>query len=200
MEEAGWTHFRLRSQFQAGVVACLENFLDCPHATFVHRHWFRAPTAEVVRCQVRRNDDGAEAAYFNEPRKASAVWWLLAPRQGGMRHVDRFVAPHTSEVSYDFPSGLSYRITSVCTPVEEDQTLVHTTVSFRPRWPWLGAGVRLFFKPLSQWIIRQDMRMLALQSRRRRPSGQTLLSTSADLLGPHIVAWRQALLAGMGPP
>jgi phenylpropionate dioxygenase-like ring-hydroxylating dioxygenase large terminal subunit len=96
--QTGWTTFRLRNVFHAGVDACLENFLDCPHATFVHRRWFRSPTAKVVRCVVRTLDDGAEAEFFDEPREKSAVWWLLAPRSGTMRHVDRFIAPNHSQV------------------------------------------------------------------------------------------------------
>jgi hypothetical protein len=197
--EEGWTSFCMRTVFESTVDACLENFLDCPHATFVHRYWFRAPTAKQVRCTVRTLADGAEAEFFDEPREKSAVWWLLAPRSGPMRHVDRFVAPNTSEVEYEFPNGLHYVITSSCTPLPGRQTLVHTVVSFR--WRGRGALVRLFFEPLSRMIIRQDVRMLGL----RRPAppggpGAALASTPADVLGPQIQAWRRALIAGTAPP
>jgi phenylpropionate dioxygenase-like ring-hydroxylating dioxygenase large terminal subunit len=197
--ETGWTSFRMRTVFENSVAACLENFLDCPHATFVHRYWFRAPTAKQVRCTVRTLADGAEAEFFDEPREKSAVWWLLAPRSGPMRHVDRFIAPNTSEVEYQFPNGLHYVITSSCTPLSARQTLVHTVISFRWRGP--GALVRLFFEPLSRIIIRQDMRMLGL----RRPAppggeGAAMASTPADVLGPYIRAWRRALVTGSVPP
>jgi phenylpropionate dioxygenase-like ring-hydroxylating dioxygenase large terminal subunit len=197
--EAGWTSFRMRTVFESPAVACLENFLDCPHATFVHRYWFRAPTARRVRCTVRTLVDGAEAEFFGEPREKSAVWWLLAPRSGPMRHVDRFVAPNTSEVEYEFPSGLHYVITSSCTPLSARQTLVHTVISFR----WRGRGhlVRLFFEPLSRMIIRQDVRMLG-RRRLAPPGGEVtaMSSTPADVLGPHIQAWRRALVTGATPP
>jgi phenylpropionate dioxygenase-like ring-hydroxylating dioxygenase large terminal subunit len=197
--EAGWTSFRMRTLFDNSVQACLENFLDCPHATFVHRYWFRAPTAKPVRCTVRTLADGAEAEFFDEPREKSAVWWLLAPRHGPMRHVDRFIAPNTSQVEYEFPNRLHYVITSSCTPLSARQTVVHTVISFR--WPGRGALVRLFFEPLSRLIIRQDVRMLGL--RRSTPSGGrgiALASTPADLLGSHIQAWRRALLTDSAPP
>ncbi len=186
----------MRNVFENTVAACLENFLDCPHATFVHRYWFRAPTAKQVRCIVRTLADGAEAEFFDEPRKQSAVWWLLAPRGGPMRHVDRFIAPNTSEVEYQFPSGLSYVITSSCTPLADRQTLVHTVISFR--WRGLGPLVRLYFEPLSRMIIRQDVRMLGLCRPAR--SGATLANTPADVLGLHIQAWRRALSTGAAPP
>jgi phenylpropionate dioxygenase-like ring-hydroxylating dioxygenase large terminal subunit len=47
--DSGWTSFRMMTRFKASVDACVENFLDCPHATFVHRHWFRTPTDKPIR-------------------------------------------------------------------------------------------------------------------------------------------------------
>jgi phenylpropionate dioxygenase-like ring-hydroxylating dioxygenase large terminal subunit len=197
--DAGWTSFRMRTLFDSPTEACLENFLDCPHATFVHRYWFRAPTAKQVRCTVRTLVDGAEAEFFDEPREKSAVWWLLAPRSGRMRHVDRFVAPNTSEVEYEFPGGLHYVITSSCTPMSARQTLVHTVISFR--WRGRGPLVRLFFEPLSRMIIRQDVRMLGLRRPFSPGGGSTAMSsTPADVLGPHIRDWRRALIAGATLP
>ena len=197
--EQGWTSFTMRTRFEATVDACLENFLDCPHATFVHRYWFRAPTARRIRATVRTLADGAEAEFFDEPREKSAVWWLLAPRGGAMRHTDRFIAPRTSRVDYEFPGGLHYTITSSCTALTDRETQVHTVISFRYRR--IGPLVRLVFEPLSRRIIRQDVRMLASQQRNiARFGGPAFSSTSADLLAPHINAWRRALESGAPPP
>ena len=197
--ERGWTSFTMQTRFRSTVDACLENFLDCPHATFVHEHWFRARTARPVSCVVRTLADGAQAEFFDEPRERSAVWWLLAPRSGRMRHVDRFIAPNTSEVEYEFPSGLHYIITSSCTPVSRDETMVHTIITFR--FPGFGPLVRLYFEPLSRLIIRQDVRMLAQgHDNPARAGGTGFVSTPADLLGPHIRAWRGALLTAAPPP
>ncbi|MDK2125813.1 aromatic ring-hydroxylating oxygenase subunit alpha [Parachitinimonas caeni] len=195
--EAGWTSFVMHSTFQASVEACLENFLDCPHATFVHRYWFRAPTAQPVRCVVRSLADGAEAEYFEEPRKQSAVWTLLAPAKGEMRHIDRFIAPATSQVEYHFPNGLSYLITSHCTPLDADETAVTTVISFR--FARLGPLVRLFFQPLARHILQQDITMLAQVAQTGRPR-QPALTTEADLLGPAIWRWRAALREGRPTP
>ena len=197
--EARWHSFVLTNRFDAPVEACLENFLACPHATFLHRYWFRSPAARSVRAIVRSLADGAEAEYFDEPREKSLVWWLLAPRRGSMRHVDRFIAPRTSRVDYEFPGGLHYIITSSCSAIDAGSTLVHTVISFR--YPWLGALIRIVFEPLSRIIIRQDVDMLAAQYRNvSRFGGPRFTSTGADLLGRYIVDWRRALDDGTAPP
>jgi phenylpropionate dioxygenase-like ring-hydroxylating dioxygenase large terminal subunit len=156
--EPGWTRFTMKTRFRGSVEACLENFLDCPHASFVHRGWFRTPARQAVRATVTLLEDGAVAEYFGEPRKASVIWSLFSPRRDEMRHTDRFIAPATSTVDYVFSGGLAYNITSTCSPVEGDAIEVFTVMSFR--FPWLGGLVRLFFEPVSRWIIRQDVRML----------------------------------------
>jgi phenylpropionate dioxygenase-like ring-hydroxylating dioxygenase large terminal subunit len=195
----GWTHFTMKTAFRAPVDACLENFLDLPHATFVHRYWFRAPTARQVKAKVRTLADGAEAEFFEEPRERSLVWWLLSPRRGAMRHTDRFIAPRTSRVEYAFEGGLHYVITSSCSSVGPGLTQVYTVISFR--YPRLGWLVRLFFEPLARRIIRQDVDILGAQyANVERFGGPAYAVTPADLLAPHISRWRHALATGAAAP
>lgn len=198
-DEPGWTRFTMKTRFRGSVEACLENFLDCPHATFVHRGWFRSPTQAPVRTQVTLLEDGAVAEYFEEPRKRSVIWALFSPGGTQMRHTDRFIAPATSCVDYVFSNGLAYNITSTCSPVDGDEIEVFTVMSFRFRA--LGPLVRLAFEPVSRWIIRQDVKMLdsVAANRARFPAAATR-STAADLLGPAIWRWRAALAAGTPPP
>jgi len=197
--EPGWTRFIMKTRFRGSVDACLENFLDCPHATFVHRGWFRSPTRLPVRARVTLLDNGAVAEYFDEPRRRSVIWSFFSPRRGEMRHTDRFIAPATSCVDYVFAGGLAYNITSTCTPVDGDEVEVFTVMSFRFRG--VGALVRLAFEPLSRWIIHQDVRMLRqVAANRRRFAERPMKSTTADLLGPSITRWRRALARGEPPP
>ena len=199
LHETGWTSFVMKTRFNATVDACLENFLDCPHATFVHRYLFRAPTARMVRAVVRTREDGAEAEFFEEPREKSLVWWLLAPHGGGMQHTDRYIAPRTSRVDYVFPNGLHYIITSSCTLISAAETEVYTVISFQ--YGRIGPLIRLFFEPLSRRIIRQDVKILGQQGRNLARYGETRFAdTAADLLGPHIRAWRSALDNNTLPP
>lgn len=196
--ESGWTSFRLFNRFEAPVESCLENFLDCPHATFVHRHWFRAPTNREVGCRVRGLEDGAVAEYFDEPREKSLVWSLLSPSGGGMQHTDRYIAPSTSRVDYTFADDKRYIITSHCTPVDDDSTDVYTTITFRYKiW---GPLVRLFFEPLSRRIIAQDVKTLRLLHQNQERFGDRGFHVvDQDVLLPHIRRWRKALAAGEVP-
>lgn len=194
MHDAGWTSFSLNTLFDGPVEVCLENFLDCPHATFVHRGWFRTPTTKKVKAIVRVNSDGAEAEYFDEPREASVVWSLLSKKKSTMRHIDRFIAPATSRVDYEFSDNRYYVITSSCTPINEKQTRVHTVISFR--FGGLGWFIKLFFKPLSQRIISQDVEMVKLQQQNvERFDGKLYKVIPQDLLYKHIVQWRNCIKA-----
>ncbi len=199
LNQTGWTSFHMRTRFAAPVEACLENFLDCPHATHVHRGWFRSPTQRQVSATVRTLDDGAEAEYFEEPRERSVVWSLLSPARADMQHTDRFIAPATSRVDYRFSNGMHYIITSSCTPIDDCTTEVFTVISFRVKW--VGWLVKLYFKPLSRFIIQQDVAILAAQQQNiRRFGGPEFRVLEPDLLHTPINEWRAALKAGRAPP
>jgi len=199
IDEPGWSSFVMRTRFRGTVEACLENFLDCPHATFVHRFWFRSPTSKAVKAVVMTTADGAVAEYFEEPRERSVVWSLLSPRRGSMRHTDRFIAPATSRVDYQFANGWHYVITSSCTEVSAGETEVFTVISFR--CGMLTPLVGLYFEPLARFIIQQDVKILSEQQANiARFGSPDFASTQGDLLGPHIVAWRRSLRTGETPP
>lgn len=190
----------MKTLFRAPVEACLENFLDCPHAATVHRSWFRTPTARTIKTVIRTLEDGAEAEYFDEPREKSLVWTLLAPsRKYRMRHTDRFIAPSTTEVDYQFSNHARYLITSSCTPVDETSTQVYTVITFR--FAWLTPLIRIIFEPLARRIIRQDVDILnRLQENAARFGRPRYHVIPQDLLWPHIVRWRNALKNGAPPP
>ncbi len=190
----------MKTVFRAPVEACLENFLDCPHANTVHKGWFRTPAARTIKTVVRTLADGAEAEYFDEPREKSLVWTLVAPsKEHRMRHTDRFIAPSTTEVDYQFSNNARYLITSCCTPVGDAETLVHTVITFR--FAWLTPVIRLFFEPLARRIIRQDVEMLERVEENAKRFGRPRLGViPQDLLLPHIVRWRTALKNGAPAP
>lgn len=197
--ESGWTSFHMKTRFKASVEACLENFLDCPHANYVHRFWFRSPKARPVKAVVRSLDDGAIAEYFEEPRESSLVWWLLSRKRSQMQHTDRYIAPATTRVDYIFSDQRHYIITSSCTPITENETDVYTVITFRVGS--LGWFVRLFFEPMSRWIIYQDVKMLDMQQANIERFGKANYKfISADLLAPYITKWRYSLKTGSTPP
>lgn len=199
INEAGYTTFRMKTRFAAPVDWCLENFLDCPHAVYVHNSWFRAPTGKPVRALLRRNADGAQIEYANEPREKSLVWKLLQNSDTEMSHTDRFIAPATSRVDYRFSDGKHYIVTSSCTPLDDDTTEVHTVVSYR--FGRLNPLIRLVFEPLSHFIIGQDVAMMKQQRDNidRFGGRARFCNSAADLLMPEITSWRQTLAAGGTP-
>lgn len=196
INEPGWHSFRLRTTFNAPVAQCLENFLDCPHAVYVHDSWFRSATGKSVSAVVRSLPDGAEVEYTDEPREKSLVWSLgLQKKSSSIRHTDRFIAPATSRVDYIFSDNKHYIITSSCTPVSDDKTEVFTVISYR--YGKLGVFVRLFFEPLSRIIIRQDVDIMRKQRDNVRDfGGERFYNSKIDFLIPHILKWREAMAEG----
>jgi len=191
-ESSEWSSFRMTTHFTATVEACLENFLDCPHATHVHKGWFRTQVNKKVKVVIRPLSDGAEVEYFEESREKSVVWSLLSPNHSSMKHTDRFIAPATSKVDYRFNNGMHYVITSSCTPVDDRHTVVYTVITFKTKLPgWL---VKLYFKPLSMLIIRQDVEILKRQQNNIKKFGKMkFIITETDFLYKHIDDWRTAI-------
>ncbi len=195
----GWRSFRLRTQFDAPVEQCLENFLDCPHAVYVHSSWFRSATGKPVSAVVRTLPDGAEVEYFDEPREKSLVWLGLQKKQSEIRHTDRFIAPATSRVDYVFSDEKHYIITSSCTPVSENHTEVFTVISYR--YGKLGWLIRSFFEPLSRVIIKQDVDIMKKQRQNINAFGEErFYHSKIDFLMPHMLAWRKAMAEETDPP
>jgi len=192
LQDSGWTTFRMNTLFEGSVESCLENFLDCPHATFVHNFWFRKPTAKLVKADVSITSDGAIATYYDEPREGSVVWNMLSISDSTMVHTDRFIAPATTRVDYTFSDKRHYIITSSCTPESDTKTRVHTVITFR--FGVFGWFIRLFFEPLSRWIIRQDVQMVALQQKNIEHFGTKRYNIiEQDLLFKHIATWRHSI-------
>lgn len=189
-DEPGWTTFRMRTRFDSDVESCLENFLDCPHTSTVHRGWFRNPDAREVDALVRRHPDGVDVEFANEPVTGSLVSRLFYPKGATLRHTDRFLMPNLSRVDYEFGPRHHYIITSQATPVTEHKTDVFTVITFRHgRLGWL---VRLAFQPMSRRIIQQDVDILKLQGRNlRRFGGADYAHVETDLIGLHMQALRR---------
>lgn len=197
--EAGWISFRMQTRFDAGAEACLENFLDCPHTAHVHSGWFRSAKASSLTARVERYSDRAIVRFQDEPVSPSVVSRLLFPRNEAMRHTDQFLIPSISRVDYRFGERRHFIITSVCTPVSGEETVVYTVVTYR--FGRLGSLARLFFEPLCRRIMRQDIDILRAQTENlRRFGGPSYTFVKTDVLGPHIQWLRKnAVKAGPKP-
>lgn len=195
LDDPGWTTFVMDTRFAAGVEACLENFLDCPHTVYVHKGWFRSPDTRVLRAVVTKDLSGACAQFEGEPISTSVVSKLLFPKGKEVVHTDRFILPNISRVDYAFTKERHFIITSQCTPVSEHESRVYTVMTYAfGRIGWL---VRLFFEPLSRIIIHQDVEVLQrMTSQIQRFGGSKFSHVETDLLGLHIQAMRRKMERG----
>jgi phenylpropionate dioxygenase-like ring-hydroxylating dioxygenase large terminal subunit len=193
--ERGWTSFVMKTRFQAGAMACLENFLDCPHTVYVHQGWFRSRNAKEVRARVVRGPDRVEVEFSGERDAESVISRLLFPSGRKMVHTDRFLMPAISRVDYSFGPDRHFIITSLCTPISDHETQVNTVMTYR--FGRIGPLVRLFFEPISRKIIRQDAGILEAQTGQlQRFGGAKFTFVETDLVGPHIWALWQRELEG----
>lgn len=196
--EQGWTSFRMRTQFQASVEACLENFLDCPHTVYVHQGWFRNHDKRELSANVRSTPESVEVEFQGEPITQSLVSRLFFPKGKDLRHTDRFLMPNISRVDYDFGPDRHFIITSQCTPIAEYETEVHTVVTFS--FGRIAPLVRLLLEPVCRKIIRQDVDILAAQTEQiRHFGGPHFCHVETDLLGLKIHAMRKRAEQGEIP-
>jgi len=190
LNDPDWTTFRMKTRFTSSVESCLENFLDCPHTVFVHKGWFRNPDARSLTALVRRLSDSVEVEFRNGPTSDSVIARLLYPKNHKLKHTDRFIMPNLSRVDYEFGPKHHFIITSQCTPISDFQTEVYTVITYR--YGALGRLIRLFFEPMSRHIIKQDVDILAAQTKQLIQFNGTKFShVETDLLGLHIQSMRR---------
>jgi len=192
LDKPGWTSFRMTTRFAASAFACVENFLDCPHTVFVHKGWFRARDPRPQQARVRRYAERVEVDFVDEVQARSLVSALFFPSRRPLAHTDRFFLPAISRVDYGFGPDRDFIITSQCTPVGEQETMVYTVITFR--FGRIAPLVRLVLEPVCRFILHQDVLVLARQTRQLRRFGRPrFTSVETDLFARHIQAlWRRA--------
>ena len=177
--------------------ATIENALDVPHTSFLHRGLFRGTgKRNDITAQVKRWSDRCEAEYVGEPAPKGMAARMLSPRGGMVVHFDRFYLPSIAVVDYALGDDTHVYVTSCCTPVTDFHTKLFATVSFRlGRIPgWL---VKPVLEPLGRWIFSQDAKILKLQTGAiQHFGGEQFASTDIDVLGSHI--WRLMKAAERG--
>lgn len=164
----------------------LENALDVPHTAILHRGLFRGTRKPCrIRARVTRTPCGVEAEYQGEPRPGGMAAKILSPAGGLVTHFDRFILPSIAEVEYGLGAHVGFRVTSICTPVEDYLTRIHAVISFRTRLPsWL---VKLLLRPVAHRIFAQDAAILRAQGQSLlRFGGERYASTAIDVLGLQI--------------
>lgn len=187
IDEQGYASVSHEFEVDASVHATAENALDVPHTAFLHGGLFRTAVREKRELEVviRRLRDSVQAEYVGENRPGGIVARLLAPREGRVEHVDRFILPSIVQVEYRLGDSVHVCVTSALTPVHDFRTRLFVLVSLRLRLPpWM---IIPLVRPFLLRIFRQDAEILGLQSDSiRRFGGEQFSSTEIDVLGSWI--------------
>lgn len=197
LDDRRYTHAYRQAEAEGTLHATIENALDVPHTSFLHRGLFRGTgKRNDITAVVKRWADRCEAEYVGEPAPRGVAARVLSPNGGTVVHFDRFALPSIAVVDYALGNDTHVYVTSCCTPVSEFHTRLFATVSFRlGRIPgWL---IKPLLEPLGRWIFSQDAKILKLQTETiERFGGEQYVSTEIDVLGPHI--WRLMKAAERG--
>ncbi|MDG2049938.1 MAG: aromatic ring-hydroxylating dioxygenase subunit alpha [Myxococcota bacterium] len=181
--------------FNCTLHAALENALDVPHTSFVHRGDFRGQAArrEIV-AERRRILDGIEVEYIGEPP-------LSGPTHAEdgtpvvQKHWDRFFMPGIAQVEYQTGAERHQITTFPHTPISDFQTRGFLVSCWR--LPDQNPEVIRTLEKFLDEILAQDVAILADQTANvQRFGGEAYGSTGLDLMGPEI--WRMLRQAEQG--
>lgn len=184
--EPGYRTVDLRLDVPGPMLAAVENALDVPHTSFLHRGLFRGRSERVpVGVTVVGGDDRVEARFEGEPVPPGVVGRLLSPEGGVVEHTDRFVVPALAQVEYRL-GPRHVVLNAFYTPVDDESCVLHAVAAYKLPIP--PAVVRALLVPLARVILGQDNRILAAQRAAvARFGGERYVNTPIDLLGPHIL-------------
>ncbi len=195
--EKGWHTTRLINRFQNNVTNCVENFIDIPHTVYVHPGIFRTPRGQKIDVTVERKHGEVKATYTNETNNLGWFSRFLNPKSSTIEHTDEFIMPNVSCVEYIFGPKRHFIITSQCVPLEEDETLVYTDLTYN-----YGIWNRLA-EPIIRWqgqkIIDQDIEALAMQMQVIKKYGADFSNTPADIIHVWVESIQNEISKGCDP-
>lgn len=194
--ERGWRHMRLRNLFRNSVTNCVENFIDIPHTVFVHPGIFRRSEQRRLTARISRNHGVVEVDYVGERQNLGTFSWFLNPGGLPVEHTDCFSAPNVTHVRYNIGDN-AFFITSHSVPLDDEETLVYTDLTWR-------FGI---WTPFAGWLVRrqarkvidQDIQILEDQMDVLKASGERFIDTPADAIHYLVGEIRDEIAAGRDP-
>ena len=195
--EKGWHTIRLINKFDNNVTNCVENFIDIPHTVYVHPGIFRNERRQEIEVEVTRKDGSVKAAYQNETDNFGWFSKFLNSSGNSIIHTDEFFMPNVTCVEYIFGPKRHFIITSQSVPLEDDETLVYTDLTYNYGfWNKLVAPV---VKWQGQAIINQDIDALANQMDVIKKYGDKFANTPADTIHAYVESIQREIERGKNP-
>ena len=189
----GWRSYFMETDFDNGVTALVENFMDVPHTVWVHRGWFRSRSRKPVDMKVERMDDAVLVTYDQPADEIGFTRLVLNPKGLPMTHTDRFYMPNVTRVDYLYGDpedpATGFTITSQCTPVSPLRSRVYTHIGLKlgPLTPLLEPFLRFY----TRQVIEQDVDIMRVHGRNMgHYGGRQFASTPADTLHVFIESLR----------
>jgi phenylpropionate dioxygenase-like ring-hydroxylating dioxygenase large terminal subunit len=196
-KKSGFRTVRLTNRFHNNVTNCVENFIDVPHTVFVHPGIFRRRRAQRIDATVCRDKGSVLVSYRNEDTNLGWFSWFLNRSGQRIVHSDSFHMPNVTSVEYIFGPGRRLTITSQSVPLEDDETLVYTDLTY-------NYGIwTAFAGPILRWqaqiVIDQDIVALGQQMEVIKKYGQEFANTRADVIHVLVESIRSELAKGGDP-
>lgn len=176
----------LRLDVPGPMLAAVENALDVPHTSFLHKGLFRGGRERVpVGVTIRHGVDFVEAIFEGEPVPPGVLGRVLGGDGGVVEHTDRFRIPALAQVEYRLDRH-HIMLNAFYTPVDDDSCVLHAAAAFRLPVP--TAVARAAVLPIARLVLHQDNQILRKQrSNVARFGGERYVNTPIDLLGPQIL-------------
>lgn len=195
-DDPAWGQYYMETDFDNGVTALVENFMDVPHTVWVHRGWFRNRSRKPVDMTIERTADSVLVTYGQPQDEIGFTRWILNPKGLPMTHTDKFYMPNVTRVDYLYGDpedpATGFAITSQCTPVDAQRSRVYTLISYKlgPWNPVLGLMDR-FLRFYTRQVIQQDVDIMAIHGHAQAHyEGRAYTSTPVDLLHVFIESLR----------
>lgn len=174
--------------FDAGMHAVIENALDVPHTSILHRGLFRTGERHRVQVVMRRYRERAEAEFIGEPPPQGIVARLLGLGGGQssvVQHWDRFFVPGVLQVEYRLGTKTHFLITGFCSPEGSQRTRLFALACIKtPFWSWVNRVLLWMIEPIAMRLFHQDAEILARQAETiEHFGGERFMSTEVDVLG-----------------
>ena len=162
VNEKGWNHYFMVTDFDNNVTHLAENFMDVPHTVYVHKNWFRNKTFTKVPFSVDVKNGRVLVTYNQEKDEIGVLTKIiLNPYKKPMTHTDEFIYPNITRVDYMYGEKHGFIINSQITPVSEYKSRVYTYIAYKIVIG--GKILKPFINFYTRKVIEQDVDIMANQ-------------------------------------